>query len=125
MATSSLEQIKIYHAIADELLAMSGSGLSKKQLKTYFVLERKLGKPDANKNAISFIQEGVSFMVRDWGVEEEAKALRLRTERSKHYQRLIFVDLALNDVHAHSNFFSKLTESAKVEAERLQSSTRI
>ena len=111
----------VHQAIADELLSLAGAGLRKQENKGYFVLERKLGKSSVNKNAISFIREGVSFMIRDWSSEATAFSLGLPTVRSKSFPRLVFPTLTLEQVRANAPFFEQLTNDAKVEAEHLQS----
>jgi hypothetical protein len=107
--------------LADLLLSLSGGSLNKKQNKGYLVLERKTGASEQNKNAVSLIREGVSFMLPDWAAEDKAKSLNLHTIRSKTYPRLIFPDLTSKDVSANLDFFTNLVQEATRQAERLQS----
>lgn len=109
-----------HRQIAEELLSLSGEPLRIKQLKSYIVLERKTRKSDLNKNAVSLLREGVSFMLPDWGAEGLAKSLGLATERSKSFPRLVFPELSLADVQKHQEYFTSLTREATREAERLQ-----
>jgi hypothetical protein len=120
MTSTTQKRLVAHEAIADQLLAIAGTGLSKKENKGYIVLERKLGKSESNKNAVSFIREGVSFMQSGWIAEEEAKSLHLHAERSKDFPRLIFPDLTLSQVRSNSDFFARLTQAAKLHAEYLQ-----
>jgi hypothetical protein len=110
------------HALADALLSLAPGGLlTKEQRKGYVVLERKLSKSDRNKNAVSCIREGVSFMVPDWTMKSEAEREQLQFEESKRYRRLVFPDLTLSQIEVSSNFFTRLVSVSIKEAESLQS----
>lgn len=120
MAASIEKRLARHNDIADALLSLCGEGFTKSQLKAYIVLERKLTKSDSNKNAVSLIREGVSFMVGDWSLREDAQSRQLRAERSPSFPRLLFPDLELADILAHPDFFTRLILEAKRESERLQ-----
>ena len=111
-----------HREVAKELLALSGELLHIKELRSYIVLERKVGKSDVNKNAVSLLQEGVLFMLSDWAFEHEARALELSTERSKSFPRLLFPSLTLQEIQRYPDYFARLTREATREAERLQTS---
>jgi len=111
-----------FHALADALLALAPAGmLTKEQRKGYVVLERKLSKSDKNKNAVSCIREGVSFMVPDWTMKSEAESERLQFEESKRYRRLVFPDLTPSQIEVSRSFFTRLVNVSIKEAESLQS----
>ncbi len=122
MATSAQDRMLQSHALADALLALAPSGLLlKTQLKDYVVLERKVGKSSINKNAISFIREGASFMVPDWTMRSEAEAVHLQVEESRHFRRLVFPSLTVSQIESNTPFFSRLVSVSIGEAEHLQS----
>ncbi len=109
--------------IADALLSLHSEGLTKVQNKGYVVLERKITRSNVNKNAVSLIREGISFMVPDFqSFEQGAAERKLSTERNPDFDlRLTFTNLRLSDVLAHQDFFVNLLRSAKLQSEHLQS----
>jgi hypothetical protein len=121
-------QMKLWDEIADKLCSLAGesSGLSKKRNKTFIVLERKLGKSELNKNAVSLKREGVSFMSSDWKTAAaQARSRRFSVGQDQDFpQRLIFHDLELSKVASFSDFFSGLTKEAALHSEYLQSAGR-
>jgi hypothetical protein len=107
---------------AQALLALHSDGFTLLRNKDYVVLERRLTKSDSNKNAVSVIREGFSFMVPDWSDETEAVELGLKPERSKRFKRLILAHLDESQITQHAEFLTKLIIKAKIESERLQAS---
>ncbi len=125
MPTKPHTRMKDWDEIADMLrsLASESSGLTKKMNKSFIVLERKLRKSDSNKNAVSLKREGVSFMLSDLTeAAAEAKLLGFPAEPDRDFpQRLLFQNLELSRVAAHSDLFRRLTKEAALHSEHLQS----
>ncbi len=124
MATKPAASMERWDKMADELVFLAGesSGLHKEKKRTYIVLERKLGKSDQNKNAVSLKREGVSFMSSDWkAAAAQARSRRFSVGQDQDFpQRLIFHDLELSKIASFSEFFSDLTKEAALHAEQLQ-----
>jgi hypothetical protein len=125
MAKSIQQRLAGYNALADALLKTHpSSGLIKSQKKSYVVLERVLTNSTRNKNAISVIREGVSFMVPDVEAELAGKPSHLKAARSESFPRLQFTGLDVNDVEANKDYFVQLIEKAKLQSEELQRSKK-
>jgi hypothetical protein len=126
MSPSHRPELARFHALADAVLKTNPElGLLKVELKTYVVLERKLGTSKSNKNAVNFLPQGVDFMVPDWTYEEEARVQGFSTDRSEKYgTRLRFLRLTPEEIEAHTEFFTHLTLTAVQQAEYLQTPSR-
>jgi len=120
MSNSQQTRVDEYEKLAKSLLALKSDGLVLARKKGYVVLERKLTKSDSNKNAVSVICEGISFMVSDWSDEAEAAKLGLNPERSKRFPRIVIPKLTEAQIATHSNFLRTMIAKAKAESERLQ-----
>lgn len=128
MPTKHESSMNDWDDIADMLRSLAGesSRLAKKKNKSFIVLERKLGKSDLNKNAVSLKREGVSFMSSDWrAAAAQASSLSFSVEQDQDFpERLIFPNLEISRVASHSDFFSRLTKEAALQSEYLQSAAR-
>jgi hypothetical protein len=106
--------------IADALLGVAPTAdfLRKEpQKRGYTPLSNQVHKSPKNKNAVSIHENYVSFMVPNWLLDTEARALNLTTRCDTNLgKRLHILHLTTVQIKSNASYFSKLLQIAKEES---------
>lgn len=88
----------------------------------YLVLQEEAGSSanKKNKNAVSVLENRVTFMVADWQAEDEARRLGISTSRNEELKRLRFPGLTPSTIAANADFFRTLLHRAQQESRNRQ-----